>query len=109
VSPIYLLAAALAGALVAGLFLILRRDAHDLTWHEGHERLAREREARAIERHEKEMRELQDARRLTLAAINQRIDLERAVGWLLAAAMNHAGHLEELGRTDVQKYPPPKQ
>jgi hypothetical protein len=44
-----------------------------------HEQQAQYRERRAIERHDREMAALEDNRRLTLAAIDQRSRLERRV------------------------------
>jgi hypothetical protein len=71
-----------------------------------HELHAIEREERAVERHDREMSALVDARRLMLAAIAHRDALMMRVDLLERAADNHAGHLTALGRIGVYVIPP---
>lgn len=71
-----------------------------------HEKRAQAREARAIERHEKEMKALIDNNAMTLAAVHQRSRLETQMKWVLQALENHAEHLERMGAEDVLKHIP---
>ncbi len=98
----------LGGCLAGFVVVILFHERREFRKADQHEARAEERETRAKARHDAQMKALQDNRALTLAAIDQRSRLEFRTDWLEEAVMNHGLHLEDMGRTNVAKVPPPR-
>jgi type VI protein secretion system component VasK len=78
---------AISIALVTLLAIVLvvsisRLKIWEMARQDAHERRAQEREKRAIERHDLQVRALDHNRAMTLQAVNQRLRLEDAVGEL---------------------------
>jgi hypothetical protein len=71
-----LLVAVLAAAVIIALN---RHEAREFLRQDLHERNALERERRALERHDIQMKALEHNRAMTLQAINQRVRLEEVV------------------------------
>ena len=98
----------LLGSVGSFVLLMFFHERREFRRQDEHEARAEERETRAKGRHDAQMKALQDNRALTLAAIDQRSRLEFRTDWLEEAVLDHGRHLEDLGRTNVMKVPPPK-
>ena len=73
--------------------------------HANHERWAKEREARAVERNEHVVASLAQMEQIVRGVNAHRNDLDNRVEMLEAAIDNHAEHLEVLGRPGVARIP----
>ena len=71
--------------------------------HANHEKWAREREMRAIERHDHVTALVSSMEHVVRGVVAQRHALTDRVEMLEAAIDNHGEHLEAMGRTDVKR------
>ncbi|MBK9446174.1 MAG: hypothetical protein IPO00_08800 [Betaproteobacteria bacterium] len=93
----------LGGFVLAVLVVLYLHERREFAKSDAHERAALEREHRACERHDLQMRELTANRSMTLQAINQRARLESRATAIEQALADHADHLEALGRRGVAR------
>jgi hypothetical protein len=91
----------LGGFVLAALVVLWLHERREFKRQDLHEASAQERERRAVERHDLQMRALDANRALTLQAVNQRNRQEERLRAVEAATNDHADHLEALGRVGL--------